>query len=387
MAGFLVSLSDPATVNIWEPLLDREIRARDPLLDDESGLAGSGQGSLLQIRDDLNSEAGAFIRTKIRYQLKGRGRAKDEVLKGHEEDYKFATDNVYVDTLRHAFNVASPMSQQFVKEDVLNEGRDGLAEWYATRISFGCHAHAAGIGLVTADAYRLNNTISAVNSAYIIRPNGKAAGALVSGDEFDVDLMNDVAQFVKTVRPKLRPAMTPWGPRFCVFLHPDQVKSMRASNSVWFSNMRAAMQGGRIDDNPIFTRALGEDQGFLFFESDFVPPGLNSGETKFKANTRRAWVGGAQALTLAFGRGMLRGPGYDLNRYQWLKESEDYGHQNAIAVTSILGVKRPRYTHPDEASARELGVVVVETFADHGTQTAAQAFVDWTDASGASIEA
>ena len=386
MAGFYVDLTDPETVNVWEETLDREVRAKDPLLDDEAGLAGPGQGSLLQIRDDLSTEAGAFIRTKIRYQLKGRGRAAEEVLKGHEEDYKTATDNIYVNVLRHAFNVASPMAQQFVPEDVANEGRDGLADWAATRLSFGLHAHAAGIGLVTANAYTLNNTIAAVNSSYIIRPNGKAAGALVSGDDFDVDLMNDVAQFVKNVRPKLRPAMTPWGPRFCVFLHPDQVKSLRASNSQWFGNMRAAMQGGRIDDNPIFTRALGEDQGFLFFESDFVPPGLNSGETAFKANTRRAWVGGAQALCLAFGRGW-RGPGYDLNRYQWTRESEDYNHQNAIAVTTIVGAKRPRYQHPSEASARELGVVVVETYADHGTLSAASAFVDWTDASGASIEA
>lgn len=385
MAGLLVDVSSPATVNLWEETLDREVRARDPLLDEDAGLAGSGQGSLLQIRDDLNSEAGAFIRTKIRYQLKGRGRAGEEVLKGHEEDYKFATDNVYVQTLRHAFNCSSPITQQYVKEDVMNEGRDGLADWMATRLSFGLHAHAAGIGLVTADAYRLNNSISAINSSYIIRPNGKSAGNLVAGDDFDVDLCNDIAQFVKNVRPKLRPAMTPWGPRFCVFLHPDQVKSLRASNSTWFGNMRAAMQGGRVDDNPIFTRALGEDQGFLFFESDFVPPGLNSGETKFKANTRRAWVGGAQSLTLAFGRGM-RGPGYALNRYQWLRDSEDYQHQNAIAVTAILGAKRPRYTHPDEASARELGIVVVETYADHGTLSAAEAFVDWTDASGASIE-
>lgn len=386
MSAFLVDVSDPATVNLWEGQLDREVRAKDPLLDDESGLAGAGQGSLLQIRDDLNSEAGSHIRTKIRYQLKGRGRGGEEVLKGHEEDYKFATDNVYVNVLRHAFNVGSPMAQQFVKEDVMNEGRDGLADWMATRLSLSLHAHAAGIGLITEGKYTLHNTIQAVNSSYIIRPNGKAAGALVAGDEFDTDLLNDVAQFVKNVRPKLRPASTPWGPRFCVFLHPDQVKSLRASNTTWFGNMRAAMAGGRIDDNPIFTRALGEDQGFLFFESDFVPPGLNSGETAFKASTRRAWIGGAQALTMAFGRG-YRGPGFDLNRYQWLRDSEDYQHQNAIAVATIVGAKRPRYTHPDEASARELGIVVVETYADLGTQTAAQAYVDWTDASGASIEA
>jgi hypothetical protein len=389
MAGMYANLADPETRFLWEDSLDREIRARDPLLDDESGLAGEGSDSLLQFKTDLTAEAGAFIRSKMIYQLSGRGRAgSTEQLKGHEEGYKQASFNTYIETIRHAFNVTSPIVQQFVREDVLDEGRNFLADWAATRLSFASHAHAAGIGLITDDAYRLHNTINAINATYIIRPNNKAAGALTNGDVFDVNLMGEVAQFVKTVRPKIRPAMTPWGPRYCVFLHPDQVKDLRDSNSTWYSQMLAAMKGGRIDDNPIFTTALGEDNGFIFFESDFVPPGLNSGETAFKANTRRAWVGGAQALVMAFGRG-YGAPGFTAKRWQWISETEDYGHQRAIATNAICGVARPRYTKPGEASARELGVVVVETYADHGQLTAAEAFVDWTDAVGptATIEA
>jgi len=387
MAGLTYNLADPEVKIVWEDALDREIRARDPLLDDESGLAGAGSDSLLQFKTDLTQEAGGTLRTKLVYQLRGRGRAKDEVLKGHEEGYKSAVFNIYIDTIRHAFNVTSPIVQQWVPEDTLEEGRNFLADWAATRLSFASHLHAAGIALVTDDAYRLNNTINALNSQYIIRPNGKAAGALTAGDVFDVNLMGEVAAFVKNVRPKIRPAMTPWGPRYCVFLHPDQVKDLRDSNSQWYAQMLAAMKGGRIDDNPIFTTALGEDNGFIFFESDFVPPGLNSGETAFKASTRRAWVGGAQALFMAFGRG-YSAPGFTPKRWQWVSETEDYQHQRAIAANAILGVSRPRYQKPGEAVVRELGVVGIETFVDHGQFTAAESFQDWTDAApGVLIEA
>ena len=384
MAGQSYNLADPEVKNIWEKSLDREVRGRDALLDPETGLAG-GENSIVQLRDELASTEGSHIRTKFRYQLTGRGKAGNEVLKGSEEPYGTATDNVYVHTLRHAYGISSPIVQQWITEDAMTEGRDGLADWVATRLSLSLHAHAGGIGLITDNAYRLHNAINAINSSYIIRPNGKTAGNLTSGDVFDVDILNEVAQFVKTVRPKIRPAQTPFGPAYCLFLHPEQVADLRRSNSQWFAGMRAALQGGRIDDNPLYTHALGWDQGFLILESDFVPPGMNSGETLLNANTRRAWVGGAGALTLAFGRGYKVDPGTTLNRWKWVSESEDYQYSNAIAVQGILGAKRMRYTKPGEASAREAGVVVIETYVDHGQLTAAESFAEWTAISGVAL--
>lgn len=382
MAGLVYNLGDPEVVNVWENTLEREVRARDPLLDPDSGLAGTSPDSLIQQKDELTDGPGAFIRTKLRYQLDGRGRAGDEVLKGHSMAYQTATDDVYVNTVRNAFAISSPIVQQYIQEDAMVEGRDGLADWFASRFALACHAHAAGISIITDDAYRLHNTIDALNSTYIIRPNGKTAGNLTSSDTFDIDLINEAARLVKMLRPKIRPAMTKYGPRYCVFLSPEQVFSLRESNSEWFAKMALAAQGGRIDDNGLWTRALGEDQGFLFFESDFVPPGLNSGGTAFKANTRRAWIGGAQALFMAFGRGWKVAPGYSLNRFQWSREAEDFNHQHELAATTITGVSRPRYQKPGEASPREHGVIVIETYADHGQISAADAFKDYVDATG-----
>ena len=381
MAGPVYNISDPEVRNLWETTLEREVRYRDPLLDPDSGLAGDSPDSLVQQKDKLGTEGGAFIRTKLRYRLSGRGKAGDEVLKGTEEGYTTATDDVYVNTLRHAYKTESPIQDQWITEDSLVEGRDALATWFAERMSLAAHAHAAGISLVTDDAFRLHNTVDAINSEYIIRPNGKAtADALTSSDTFDLDLVNDASRFVKMVSPKIRPAMTKWGPRYCVFLAPDQVHSLRESNSEWFATMSFAAQGGRIDDNGLWTRALGEYQGFLFFKSDFVPPAPNNAGTALLANTRRAWIGGAQALFMGFGRGWKVNPAYSLNRFQWARESEDYDHQRSIAATTITGISRPRYTRPGEASAREHGVVVIESYADRGGLSSDIAYRLWTEA-------
>lgn len=381
MSGWVYDLTDPEVRHSWESSLDREVRPRDPLLDPDSGLAGSGKDALVQQKDSEQVK-GSYLTTTMRYQLNTRGRVQDEVLKGHEAAPATATCNTYVHRFRAAVGTSSPIVEQWVELDTLEEGRDALADLFASRFSFACHAHATGLSNITDDAYRLNNTINAVNSEYILRPNSKSAGGLTSSDLFDIDLINDAARYVKLVRPKIRPAMTPWGPKYCVFLGPEQVHSLRNSNSQWFAQMSFAAQGGRIDDNGLYTRALGQYQDFLFFESDFVPPGVNNDATptSLLSSTRRAWIGGAQALFMAFGRGWKVAPGYSLNRFQWSKESEDYDGQHAMAATTIVGINRPRYQRPGETSAREAGVVVIETYADIGGASSAVTYSPWTDA-------
>ena len=36
----------------------------------------------------------------------------------------------------------------------------------------------------------------------------------------------------------------------------------------------------------------------MFFEERYVPPGINTSDSKIQDNTRRGWIGGAQALVL-----------------------------------------------------------------------------------------
>lgn len=380
MSGLWYSTDNPVVIKTWERDLGREVRARDPLFDPQYGFAGKSDTSLIQIKDQLTNGPGQNIRTKLRYQLEGRGRGGNETLKGHGEGYKVATFSIEVNTLRHYVETSDPMVDQYVSEDTLEEGKDGLADWFATRYAFAAHLHAAGIANITDSVYTLHNTIAEINEQYIIRPNGKGAGELTSDDTFDVPLINKASRLLKLLRPKIRPAMTPRGPRYCVFLSPEQVHDLQSENSVWFATMQNALAGGRIDDNPLLTNALGEWRGFIFFESDWVPPGLNAAGDAFVDKTRRAWIGGAQALFLAHGRG--RAPkGYGLNRYRWVRETEDFEHIGQVAATTIVGMARPRYTKPGEADARENAIVVIETYADHGLD-AETVYKPWTDAGG-----
>lgn len=382
-----LSLTDPEVVINWEKELYREIALSDPLLDESKGLAGESDGKLVQVNTDLTTKPGGSIRFKKKYRLKGRGKVQDEVLKGTAEKYKQNTFAIFVDTIRHAVEVESPIQQQWIMEDALDESRDGLATWFAERLPLGLHLHATGISYITDDAYTLNNTIAATHSEQIMRPNGKAAGALTSNDVVTVDFVNQLVTRLKLLKPKIAPAETPFGKKYVMFLSNEQVEQLRASNSDWFNIMRSAIQGGRVDDNPIFGSALGCFHDVLFMESDLLPPGLNSGATAFKDKTRRAWVGGAQALTLAYGAGWAA-PGFALNKFRWDTEVDDFAHQKQIAATTILGGAAPVFTTPGEASARQNAIVVAETYADYGSGLSSTTVYDpWLQIAGTSVEA
>lgn len=383
--GFL-QITDDEVVTQWETGIDIEARLKLPLLDDEYGFAGASDDNLIVLKDDLTTKAGGTIRSYFAYQLSSRGRAKDEQLQGFEDRHRSSTFDIKVDTLRNAVAHDSPMFQQWVAYDMLETSKRVLGDWFAKRFELGLHAHATGASLITLDAYNLNNTINAVQPAYIVRPNNKGQGLLSSGDVMDVDVINEALLRLELLRPKIRPAMTPFGPKFVCFLAPEQVRDLRKSDSVWFQMMSNAISGGHVSDNPIFTNLLGSVHDVMFYASNLVPPGLNAGGTKFKSKTRKAWIGGAGALNLAFGRGD-RPSGFGVNRFQWDMDSQDYGYRKSISASTIVGAARPRFTDPRDSSVSEHGVLCVETYADYGNSlTDAQVYVDWTEA-GAQIEA
>lgn len=385
-----VNLTDPETVINWEKDLYYEIALADPLLDTAKGLAGESDSKLVQVNTDLNTKPGGSIRFKKKYRLKMRGAVQDEVLKGKAGKYKSDTFAVFVDTLRGATEVESPIQQQWVMEDALDESRDSLAVWFSERIPLGLHLHACGISFITDEAYILNNDIAAIHSEQIMRPNGKAAGALNANDTLTVDFVNQLVTRLKLLKPKIAPAEIPgFGKKYVMFLSNEHVEQLRSSNSDWFNIMRAAIQGGRVDDNPIFGSALGVFHDVLFMESDLLPPGMNSGATAFKDKTRRGWIGGAQALTLAYGAGWAA-PGFELNKFRWDTEVDDFAHRKQIAATTIIGGAAPVFTNPNEngGTARQNAIVAFETYADYGTALSSTTVYDpWLEIAGTSVEA
>jgi len=132
-----------------------------------------------------------------------------------------------------------------------------------------------------------------------------------------------------------------------MFLRPYQVTSLRKNTNPgqWQDIQKAAITGGQISDNPIFTGALGVYNNVVLHESTRIPQSPNN------SLVYRAVLCGAQAACIAFGRG------YGKNVFSWKEELFDYDNQLGVAAGCQAGLVKTRFDNSD------YGVVVVPTYA------------------------
>ena len=108
----------------------------------------------------------------------------------------------------------------------------------------------------------------------------------------------------------------------------------------WADIQKAALTGGQLSGNPIFTGALGVYGSVVIHESYRIPVIDSTGGSKIG----RAVLCGAQAAFMAFGRG------YSNNRMSWSEELFDYGNQLGVEAGLIAGMKKTVYNSQDFAT-------------------------------------
>jgi len=129
-----------------------------------------------------------------------------------------------------------------------------------------------------------------------------------------------------------------------MFLHPYQVTNLRggaAALGTWTDIQKAAMTGGLVDRNPIFTGALGVYNGVILHESTRVTPGVANTTSITATNCRRAVLCGAQAVSLAFGQDNSD------EQMTWVEEFFDYGNQLGVSAGCIFGLKKNVFNSTD----------------------------------------
>lgn len=308
---------------------------------------GKDSNSIVQIKTELNKQAGDRIRFGLRMQLTGDGILGDSVLEGNEEDLVTYSQDIYIDQLRHAVRSGGKMSEQRVPFSVRAEARDGLADWWADRIDTAFFNQLCGISGTTDVKYTGMQAPTAPDAGHVIYNNHTAETSISTTDTFDLTLIDKAVELAKTATNTIRPIRVGGDKKFVMFLHPYQVTDLRTNTSTgqWLDIQKAAMNGGRVSGNPIFTGALGEYNGVVLHENTRVPLAGT------KANVRRAVLAGAQAACCAFGKG------YGKNTMDWNEELFDYKNQLGVAAGSIWGLQKTRFNGSDFAT------VVVSTYA------------------------
>lgn len=166
-------------------------------------------------------------------------------------------------------------------------------------------------------------------------------------------MLDKALEAAVTASPLIRPINYNGENMYVFFMHPVQVTDMRISTSTgqWLDIQKAAMTGGEVNDNPIFTGALGVYNNIILHSAFRCPQAVNSSTSAAVASTRRGIFCGAQAAVLAYGQNSSDG------EMSWVEELFDYGNQLGVAAGLIFGLKKTVF------NSKDFGTVTVPTYA------------------------
>lgn len=350
MAVTSYGVNAPEAVKLWSRKLFREALKKTWA----SKFMGTSSNSLCQIVEDTSKGPGDRVRVILRMLLSGDGIVGDGTLEGNEEALTTYTDDIFIDQLRHAVRSGGKMSEQRIPFSVREEARDGLEDWWADRIDTWFMTQLSGTFLNSGDT-----DTSTVLRTGLQDPIAPSAGniLLASGDDtteasvasavsaniLTLDMIDNLVRVAKTNSPQIRPVKVGGSDYFVMFIHPDQTYDLRTNTNTgqWLDIQKAAMQGGDVGENPVFTGALGVYNGVILHESTRVPAGGSQTATATLSNCRRAIFCGAQSAAMAYGRG------FGGNRMSWTEELFDYRNQLGVSAGMIGGLKKMVFNSAD----------------------------------------
>ena len=349
MASTTYGVNDTLAVKLWARELAHEaVKATEifPLI-------GANSNSVIQEKVETRKGPGDRVTCGLRMQLAGDGFTENEVAEGNGEALTTYSDNLLLNELGHVVGVRSEntIDSQRVPFDLREEAKDGLVDWWARRISVSFFNQVCGYTLASSTKYSGLNAVTAPSSGRIIRTTG-SDDATVNTSTSSILTLTQIDQAVEVAKtggsaglPKIRPIRIEGGEHYVMYIHPIQTTSLRAGTTAgqWLDIQKAAMQGGEVTQNPLFTGALGMYNNVIIRESEQVPNGVsNAGAVQ--TSTRRAVFLGAQAAGICFGQNSSE------SKYRWNEELYDHKRRLEVSAWSIWGLKKFIWNSKDFAT-------------------------------------
>lgn len=319
-------------------------------------LTGKSSSDIVQIRTELNKGEGDTITFGIRLPLTGEGVVGDNTVEGNEEKLRFRNFSMTVEELNHAVDTGGKMEEQRVPYNLMQEGRDGLQEWWAAKLSDLLINTLVGNTSFKIAGVDFAQAITAPDIYHHVAVNqadgtavATAESAITSADVIDLSFLDRMKQHAEVptgTAYKIRPLMKGGKPYYRVLMHNFVFDALRNNTNVgqWGDLLRSANKLG-VPNVEI------EYNGLLISKSERIPKMATVGS----GGVYRTVLLGCQAACWAWGGAgeskssvmsftpytrdaeryvMIRGGGiFGMKKTQF--ESMDYG----IIVGSSYGVR------------------------------------------------
>ena len=328
-------------------------------------LMGKGDSAVVQIKDELSKNAGDRARFRLRSLPTSQATLGSSTLEGNEEGLDYQYTDLGIDQVRHASKTDLGMTEQrsnwSVREDLKAQESDWWENYWDTMLfetlsgdatsGYSFHNNASSFG---------NNTITAPTTDRIVYGGNATSKATIdSSDIFDLSVIDACVEKAKLASPTFKKASFGGKKCYVLILHPYQVRSMRTNTNdgQWLDIQKAAMNGGKVSDNPIFSEALGMYNGVLLLESTRIKTFSDYGSGGDQPAARALFLG-AQAGAAAFGR---KTPG--TSRLKWTEKTFDYGDKAGVGTCAIWGIKKNQFGVDSGASVSDYCSLAVDTYA------------------------
>lgn len=365
MADTTYGVNHPVAVQYWHRRLFQEA-IRQSWAGKFIGESGDANALIYRL-DETSKGPGDTVYPILQAQLQGVGIQGDGTLEGNEEEIQVARDSLVLNQIRHAVRSGGRMSEQRVPFSVRESAYARLVDWWARRLDVSLMNQLAGNTGQSNTIYTGNNATVAPSTNNHLFVGGTAEESLSASasSAFSLSVIDRMVVRAKTkANTPVRPIMIGGEEKYVVFIHPfqhHQLRTTAAASGNYLDIQKAAISGGQITGNPLYTGAVGEWNGCIIHESYRVPGGkatagdagaVATGLTQ--ASVYRAMLCGAQAATIAFGGNTSNA------QPNWYEELFDYGNKLGVSAGMILGIKKSRFTV--NATAEDFGVIVASTF-------------------------
>ncbi len=216
-------------------------------------MTGKGTDAAIQIRTELGKGEGDEITFGIRLPLVGQGTVGDRTVEGTEEKLRFRDFKASIEELNHAVDTGGKMEQQRVPYDLMQEGKDGLGDWWVDRLSdmvvntvIGNSGFVFAGQAMDAVGTAFGNVIEEPDSGHHLFMNDKAnEAALTDSDTMELtflDALKQRAEIPESGSFKIRPLRLKGRNWYRVLMHNYVFDSLRQNTNIgeWGDLLRSA---------------------------------------------------------------------------------------------------------------------------------------------------
>lgn len=353
--------NDANTVKAWS----KQVTAAEREYCDIMKLMGEDDNNVIVVKTELVKDKGDQVTFNLRKRLQQAGFSEGQIAEGNAEALSFFTDALKINEL--IFTVGNSNSdsieQQRVQFNLREQGKDALAELWGERKSVAFFNQVCGYTPANTESATsgikftgMNAVVAIAGTNRVVRPNGRTTDQSIdSNDPFTLDLVDRAVTLAKIGSNSIRPIKINGKPKWVMYLHPSQAEDLRINSAAgqWQAIRQAAMAGGDITENDIYTGALGEHNSVILRECQDVTLGVQSASASTSvANVRRAVLLGAQAAVMSE-RKLSSG-----SKTKWSEEQFDHGRRVEMGAFKIWGLKKVQFDSAD------FGTIVVPTYSD-----------------------